>query len=427
MTISGTVARFISEEHKYRPLPKTVHLLGKQTITATLDGIRRVMTESGVQPRDVEVTYDNLTRQAGGAEPSISDNTFFALFGVETVRAIDHSDFEGADIVFDLTKDLPPEHESSVDFIFDGSVMDNVFDPASAIQNVARLLKPGGRYIGINIATTRWLPAYVAFNPYWFFDFFVANNFADVKIYMLDFRDYRHDATWLEAEVYLLDAGADHRNVHNFPISPGASSMMIIAEKADDSTWNERTSQGVYRLDEEWRTFDRNLERVKASPRPVVHFRKQANNKGGTNGFTYVGTIDACGLFSHPPDLVLPRHQEAVIEIGKAFPGYGWGALGEYEGVGWRWVDGASVVLANPPRDGDVTIQARIHTALDMESIEALAVEIDDRPVESEIRTEDGVHHLHARVEQVALGDTAIEIKFVGNGVALSEVRIIAG
>lgn len=426
MTISGIAARFIAEEHKYRPLPKTVHLLGKQTIQMTFDDIRRVMSDVGVTPREAKISYDLLTRQADGREASISDNTFFEMFGVDTVRAIDHSDFEGADIVFDLTRDLPPEHAGTVDFIFDGSVMDNIFDPASAIQNVARLLKPGGRYVGINAGSTRWLPAYAAFNPYWFFDFFVANKFADVKIYLMDFREYHHNANWVEGEVYLLDAEADHRNVHNFPISPGAISMIIIAEKASDSTWDERTSQGVYRLDEEWATFDRNLEHVKASARPVVQFRKHANSKGGAPGFTYVGTIDGSGGFSHDPALNLAREAEVVIDLGKPFAGYGWGALGEHDGIGWRWVESHSVALVNPLRKGRFRIEAKIHTAIDVDNITALRVEVDGKPLDSTVVSEGGEYRLSALVKFFPKGKLPVELSFHGSGVALSEIRLVS-
>lgn len=144
MTINGVVARFLSGEHKHRPLPKTVHLLGKQTIQMTPDRVCEIMIDTGVAPHECEVTYDNLTRQADAKQTYVSDNTFFQLFGVETVHAIDHSEFEGADILLDLTRELPLEHEGTVDFIYDGSVMDNIFDPASAMQNVARMLRPGG-------------------------------------------------------------------------------------------------------------------------------------------------------------------------------------------------------------------------------------------------------------------------------------------
>ena len=33
----------------------------------------------------------------------------------------------GADIVFDLTKEIPKQYENSADLVYDGSVMDNVF------------------------------------------------------------------------------------------------------------------------------------------------------------------------------------------------------------------------------------------------------------------------------------------------------------
>lgn len=246
-----------------------------------------------------------------------------------------------------------------------------------------------------------------------------------MKVYLIDYHDYHHGARWLEGEAHLLDVSADHRNIHNFPISHGATSLFIIAEKGKDSTWNERTSQGVYRLDSEWAAFDSNLERVKASTRPPVSFRKRANRKGGAPGFIYVGTIDSFGSFSNNPGLKAPDGREIVVDIGKPFQGYGWGVMGEHDGIGWRWVDGESVVLVDPPRGSAIRIDARIHTALDMESIRALRVAVNDSMVDSEVGSGADGHVLCARVEECPAGDAPVEIKFVGAGVALSEVRVV--
>ena len=285
MTISCILTRVLVEEHKHIPLPKEIHLLGRQTIMPSIEQINSIFKEVGVVPKKIIPTYDTATCQASNDRRHISDSTFFEIFGVESVRAIDHSDFEGADIVFDLIGDVPPQHVSSADFIFDGSVMDNIFDPASAMRNIAKILRPGGRYVGTNAGTVRWLPAYVAFNPYWFFDFFIANGFEDVKIYVCDLgKEFNWGREALNCSIFLLDANANHREVHSFPVSPGAVALEIIAEKGASSTSDERTSQGVYRLDDEWKRFDTNLKRVQNSKRPIMSFQKQAD-AGGAPGF----------------------------------------------------------------------------------------------------------------------------------------------
>jgi hypothetical protein len=400
MTISGVVARFLAEEHKYKSLPKEVHLLGRQTIQVSLDEIYGIFSDTKIVPQKVEAEFDTMTRQAvQGDSASISDTTFFKLFGVESVRAVDHSDFEGADIVFDLTGNLPKQYENCASLIFDGSVMDNLFDPAAAMHNVVRMLRPGGRYIGVNAGSARWLPAYVAFNPYWFFDFFVANGFRDAKIYLIDFgADYTATTTWISAEVYLLDARANHREVHNYPISSGPIAMLIIAEKDEASTSDARISQGVYRLPEEWSTFDSNIERVIQSDRPALSLQKQSDATGGTNGFVYIGNINGSGLDSRNPGEALPLSERAEISLGKPFPGYGWGAVEAHGGTSWRWIDGSqkeSVMLLGLAPNKSYTIEAKIHTARDMESINALRASCDGKLIDKQaIKSKSGEHRL---------------------------------
>ncbi len=58
------------------------------------------------------------------------------------------SDREKADFIFDLAHGVPDDLLGRFDFIYNGSVLDNVFDPATCIRNVARMLKPNGVTFG---------------------------------------------------------------------------------------------------------------------------------------------------------------------------------------------------------------------------------------------------------------------------------------
>jgi len=384
MTISGTLARFLVEEHKYQRLPKEIHLLGKQTIQLTIEQVHAIFAAAEVTPRDVVVELDTTTRQSVGSTPLMDDTTFFRVFGVDTVRAIDHSDFEGADIVFDLTRPLPKQHSGCADFIFDGSVMDNVFDAATAMHNVIELLRPGGRYVGVNAVSPKWLPAYLAFNPYWFFDFFVANGFRDVKVYVLDFQNYSPTASWADAVVHLLDPNSNHRKVHHYPISEGAVALVVIAEKDDDSTSQERTSQGCYRLDQEWKIHDANVARILKSKRPTIELRRSTEAVSSPSGFTYVGNMDGFGLSSRNPTDAFPVLERGYINLGEAFTGYDWGAAEAHAGSQWRWIDDSrdeSGLLLHLAPNQAYTIEAKIHTCRDADSMNALEALCDGIPI----------------------------------------------
>src|SRR5262249_37722910 len=133
----------------------------------------------------VPVEIDRTTSFAiASGKEFISDATFFGLLGVKLIRAIDHSDFEGADIILDLNEPIGNELAGTVEFLYGGSVLDNIFDPATYIKNVARLLAPNGRVIDQNLGSFHYHP-YVITAPAWYFDYFVLNSFTDCKIYFV--------------------------------------------------------------------------------------------------------------------------------------------------------------------------------------------------------------------------------------------------
>jgi hypothetical protein len=171
MGIHQQHAIMIIKEHLYRPLPKRVHLLGRQSIDFDYPTAVGLCRAWGWEPRPVEVQLDRTT-DLGETRGYISDKTFFQMPGAEEVLAIDHSDYEGAELIVDLNKPIADELMGIADFIFGGSVCDNVFDPAGYVRNISRLLKIGGRFLDQNIAVDHYRP-YVILPAQWYFDYFL--------------------------------------------------------------------------------------------------------------------------------------------------------------------------------------------------------------------------------------------------------------
>src|SRR5829696_1425428 len=153
MGISAEIADIIVAEHAVRPLPNEVHLLGRQTVYVSLETCLALCRKYGVVPCDTEVQLDTSTVGAiqNRSELYVTDSTFFRLLGVENVSAIDHSDYEGAELVIDLGQPLEQRYFGIASFIFGGSVLDNVFDSRRYIENVSLLLNEGGRLIDANM------------------------------------------------------------------------------------------------------------------------------------------------------------------------------------------------------------------------------------------------------------------------------------
>ena len=90
----------------------------------------------------IEVDRTTIHRLPGHGE-IVTDRSIFHALGIDGVKALDASAYEGAEIVHDLNRPLPDNLKAMADFIVDGSTLDNVFDPAMTLRNYAQLLRPG--------------------------------------------------------------------------------------------------------------------------------------------------------------------------------------------------------------------------------------------------------------------------------------------
>jgi SAM-dependent methyltransferase len=68
----------------------------------------------------------------------------FRYLGSDSVKSLDNSDFEGAEIIHDLNRPIPGELANQYDCIFDGGTLEHIFDFPTAISNVKKMLKKGG-------------------------------------------------------------------------------------------------------------------------------------------------------------------------------------------------------------------------------------------------------------------------------------------
>jgi SAM-dependent methyltransferase len=198
----------------------------------------------------------------------VSDSSFLRAFNFDRILAIDVSDFEGAEIVANLNNPIPANLENSCDFLLDGSTLDNIFDPVTGLRNIARLLKPGGRAFINNLGNYskqfNGIP-YTMFNPLWFYDYFVWNNFDDVQVYCT-----LHESAG--SRVYKLSHGHARRKWGSGYITPlvceGPITVTVFVEKGRDSTWDLSPSQHAYRPADEWARFEKIVERIEGSSRP---------------------------------------------------------------------------------------------------------------------------------------------------------------
>lgn len=265
-------------EHRYKAIKGDVLFVGRQTTFLDETSLAFLLEKYGLKlPPGFEYEFDTETRGAEG-QRFITDRCFMRSLGVEKVNFLDVTDYEGADIVHDLGYPIPDSLAGRYDFIYNGGCLDNMFNPGIAMTNFAKMLRPGGRIVCFESASS-WNSPYLMYSPGWFWDYFVANGFADCKIYLGSFFD-GDDMFYGPWDWFYVNLVAERNTWQqtNGP-SPAARDnnqliLVALAEKAADSTCEKQPIQLQYRVDPAVAADCKRKEQtMKASGRPVMQSR----------------------------------------------------------------------------------------------------------------------------------------------------------
>jgi len=287
MGINAVAASFILHEHKHRPIEGTVLTIGRQSVGLTAPELDTLLTRFDVPKRPVEYQIDEQTVGVSRAKPYITQESFFAAFTDAKVASLDVSDYEQADVVCDLQGTLPKMYHGYADFIFNGSCLDNIFDPAAALRNMSLLAKPQGRIYSFEQGNAH-PTAYVKYSADWFMDYYALNRFADCKTYIVDVPNsigvplisgpnaYTFSApkspyalvvhAYNPFVVHATGEGYDCSSVELF----SRYEIHCLAEKSELSTHDRNPIQKHYRTDATHKTVcDESAKRFLHSPRPL--------------------------------------------------------------------------------------------------------------------------------------------------------------
>ena len=268
--------------------------LGRQTICADSDRLQRILDRNGIGWDASTVSIDQRTVQAGLARDHnyVTDETLFNSFcGGVSLDVMDVTDYEGANIVHDLCKPIPEKLKGRFDVIFNGSVLDNIFDPAQAMRNISQLLTPSGRVVHVEMASNLAFE-YLMYSPDWFLDYYVVNGYADCRVYICTFKTIEQllYGPW---EVFAYMARPDGQGFSLRDLAAKQAVVVTIAEKRETSRFDVVPVQWVYRDDGMKAEFARKLAALDGQ-RPVFGFGGQPANAFAAirpGGFVGCGTI----------------------------------------------------------------------------------------------------------------------------------------
>jgi hypothetical protein len=236
MGINKQVLKLLLAENEFKNLHGRILLIGRSTVTITYDDLSALFESFGINtPTNAQKP---LTTKHQTPEFHIDDKELFGFISgeIESVDVLDISDYEGANIICDLNDPISDDFHNRFDFIYDSSVLDNIFNPAQGIVNISRMLKPGGRYLGINVAS--FFPgAFVSCHPEWFYSFFAANSYSDVKVFLTSQEDAGLSRFEYTTHLYSYKPTFTPRPDYDYYAAVRATNSvcysMVIAEKPD--------------------------------------------------------------------------------------------------------------------------------------------------------------------------------------------------
>lgn len=268
--IVPTLARLLVREHLYKPIGGKVLTLGRQTIAMSYQQVIELLQQEGYELpervlRQTAITYDHET---GGAKELgrkrgvnyITDGTFFGLLGIKELFTLDVSGYEKADIVHDLNMPIPESLCGQFDFIIDGGTFDHLFDIRVAFENVVKLLRTGGRVFQWNAASNCTGAAYLSFGPDLFYDYYVLNQFADCKVYVVEVDSLGQSEAW---EFYQFEGARTYAHFQSDRIQM----VIVLAEKGPHSTWDRMPIQAQYRDADLWQPYQTTRKAMLSSGR----------------------------------------------------------------------------------------------------------------------------------------------------------------
>jgi SAM-dependent methyltransferase len=209
MGLPKPALRMLAIEHERMPFEGTIVTLGRQCVYATLAECKQILVDVAVTPRELPSESETQTQipswRGTSRERYTTDRAFFSLLGVEDCIALDCSDYEGAEITFDLNNPLDEKLHARADVLIDGGTLEHVFDVRQALANVSLLVKPGGRIIHMSPANNYANHGFYQFSPTLYADYYRANRFANVRVFAVEER-LRGDetASW---DVFELEPG----------------------------------------------------------------------------------------------------------------------------------------------------------------------------------------------------------------------------
>jgi SAM-dependent methyltransferase len=197
---------------------------------------------------DIPVTLSH--RPDFAAKKYISRETLFQSIGFEKISALDYSDFEGAEYIFNLNShELPEALREQFDVVINHGTMEHVFHIPNCLANIHNMLRIGGRVIHSSPSSNFMDHGFYMFSPTFFYDYYSANKWSihSVQVVRVDPKYQEVDAPFFaDYEPGIFD------RISSGGLDSGAYGTYCIMEKTVESTFAIIPQQGFYKRMGNW-------------------------------------------------------------------------------------------------------------------------------------------------------------------------------
>lgn len=167
---------------------------------------------------------------------------FFEKLGFTKTQSLDHSDYEGSSILWDLNEEVPVNLQEQFDVIYDGGTLEHVFNFPISLANISRMLKTGGYAIHASPSSNHVDHGFYMFSPRALYEYYVANSWEIVESVIFE---YSEDHAYRRWKFYNYQPGI----IDQFSFGGWGKNMLgifLVVRKMDNSTHGVMPQQGTY-------------------------------------------------------------------------------------------------------------------------------------------------------------------------------------
>lgn len=175
MGINTSFARLLARAKTQGTVFSDTLTIGRQSLTIPSQEVPGLASQLG------------LTAFANIAEDSFAEGFLKSFLCASSVRSMDYSAYQDADIVHDLNQPIPDELRGAFDTLIDGGSIEHIFDIKQVLSNYMGLVKRNGNIFLMTTANNLCGHGFYQFSPEFFYRVFdPSNGFETLEVALIE-------------------------------------------------------------------------------------------------------------------------------------------------------------------------------------------------------------------------------------------------